>query len=79
MSLNNELMTDFQRMLAFRKSIGLATATYVSSVTPFIRYCEDKYPTADYVTREMVDAWLVYYPYKKIIHELLSFPNFDNS
>lgn len=64
MSFCDELMQDFRKMLDFRKSVGYATATYISSVTPFIEYCGTHYPEADCLTKEMVDGWLRYYPYK---------------
>jgi len=64
MSFYDELMNDFRKMLDFRNSVGYATATYISSVTPFIEYCGTHYPEGDYLTKEMVDDWLQYYPYK---------------
>lgn len=84
MSLCDELMADFHKMLDFRKSIGFATATYVSAVTPFVRYCEDNYPDAGHVTREMVDGWLGFHAYKTnntraaFISELRQFLKFIN-
>ena len=47
MSFYDELMQDFRKMLNFRNSVGYATATYISSVTPFIEYCGTHYPEAD--------------------------------
>jgi len=64
MSFYDELMRDFRKMLNFRNSVGYATATYISSVTPFIEYCGTHYPEADCLAKEMVDGWLRYYPYK---------------
>lgn len=63
MSFYEELAQDFRKMLDFRNSVGSATATYISSVTPFIEYCGAHYPKADCLTKEMVDGWLRYYPY----------------
>ena len=64
MSFYDELVQDFHKMLEFRNSVGYATATYISSVTPFIKYCGSNYPQADCLTKEMVDSWLQHYPYK---------------
>ena len=64
MTFMDELSDDFQKMINFRKSVGYATATYESSVPPFIHFCSNNYVDATCITQEMVDAWLNYYPYK---------------
>lgn len=64
MTFYDILIEDFTKMLSFRKSVGYATATYKSSLTPFIEYCGVGYPKADCLTKDMVDDWLQYYPYK---------------
>ena len=64
MSFYEDLAQYFQKMLDFRNSVGYATATYISSVTPFIEYCGTRYPEADCLTKEMVDGWLGHYPYR---------------
>jgi integrase/recombinase XerD len=65
MTFLEELLQDFQKMLEFRTSVGYATATYISSITPFIYFCGENYPEASCITKQMIDAWLAYYPYKK--------------
>lgn len=57
------LENSFEQMMHFREAVGYATATYRSSVPPFISFCGDRYPEAVYITQEMVDAWLSVYPY----------------
>ena len=49
--------------IPFRQSIGYATATYRSSVSPFINFCVKNHPLSARITQEMVDEWLIYYPY----------------
>ena len=65
MTFLEELMQDFQKMLDFRTSVGYATATYVSSVTPFIHFCGENYPEANCITQQMLDDWITHYSYKK--------------
>ena len=49
--------------MSYRKSVGYATATYRSSVPPFIDHCTNEHPDAACITRDMVDGWLAFYPY----------------
>jgi len=65
MTFLDELMQDFQKMLDFRTSVGYATATYVNTVTPFIHFCGENYPEANYITQQMVDDWIMCHPYNK--------------
>ena len=39
----------FEQMLSYRKAVGYATATYRSSIPPFISFCAEKYPDAHVV------------------------------
>jgi len=64
MSFLNELTNDFRTMLNTRSSLGYATTTDESTLPPFIDYCGNNYPDAVSITKEMVDGWLVYYPFK---------------
>ena len=63
MTFKERLENAFEQMMGFRKAIGYATATYRSSVPPFIRYCIEHYPDSSVITAEMVDGWLSFYPY----------------
>lgn len=63
MTFENRLNTAFDEMMKYRESIGYATATYKSSVPPFINFCINNFPEADYITSLMVDAWLRFYQY----------------
>ncbi len=63
MMLKERLNTAFEKMIAYRSSIGYATATYRSSIPPFVNYCVEKYEDADFITAGMVDDWLSFYPY----------------
>ena len=53
----------FEEMMDYRRSVGYATATYRSSVPPFINFCIENHPEAVRITREMVNEWLNHYPY----------------
>ena len=63
MTFRERLETAFEQMMDFRKAIGYATATYRSSVPPFISYCIEHYSESAVITAEMVDGWLSFYPY----------------
>ena len=63
MNLEKKLNDAFEEMMSYRQSIGYATATYRSSVPPFISFCVENHPDALCITREMVNEWLDYYPY----------------
>ena len=45
----------FEQMLSYRKAVGYATATYRSSIPPFISFCAEKYTDVHFITPEMVD------------------------
>lgn len=64
MTLDEKLNGAFEEMMGYRQSIGYATATYRSSVSPFINFCVGNHPDALRISREMVDEWLGYYPYR---------------
>jgi len=64
MSFFNELTIDLRTMLDVRSSLGYATATDESTLPPFIDYCGNNYPGATSITKEMIDGWLAYYPFK---------------
>ena len=61
--LESRLNDAFEEMMSYRSAVGYATATYRSSVLPFISHCIRNYPDADLITRDMVDEWLGFYPY----------------
>lgn len=63
MTFKERLGDAFEEMMSYRKSVGYATATYLSSVPPFIAHCANRYPDAAYITSDMVDEWLAFYPY----------------
>lgn len=63
MTFQSRLNDAFEEMVSYRKAVGYATATYRSSVPPFINYCTEKYPDAETITSDMVDEWLTLYPY----------------
>ena len=62
-SFADELNNGFEKMMQWRNQIGYATCTYRSSIPPFINYCIEHYPNGEYITSEMLDAWLSYYNY----------------
>ena len=63
MTLDKKLNDAFEEMRKYRQSIGYATATCRSSVPPFINFCVKNPPLSARITQEMVDEWLIYYPY----------------
>lgn len=63
MSFETRLNDAFEEMMAYREAVGYATATYRSTVPPFINYCIQKYPESEFITHDMVDGWLDFYPY----------------
>lgn len=58
MTFLEDLTTDFQKMLDYRKAVGYATYTYKSMVLPFITYCGNNYPDDISISQEMLDRWL---------------------
>lgn len=44
MTLDKKLNDAFEEMMKYRQSIGYATATYRSSVPPFINFCVKNHP-----------------------------------
>ena len=63
MTLDDKLNDAFEEMMDYRRSVGYATATYRSSVPPFINFCIENHSEAVRITREMVNEWLNHYPY----------------
>lgn len=63
MTFKERLHDAFEERMSYRKSVGYATATYRSSVPPFIDHCTNGHPDAVYITQDMVDEWLAFYPY----------------
>ena len=63
MTFKGRLNDAFEKMMSYRQSVGYATATYRSSVPPFINHCTEKHPDATYITSDMVDEWLAFHPY----------------
>lgn len=63
MTFEERLRDAFEQMMAYRNAVGYATATYRSSVPPFIDHCARNYADSTVITQEMVDSWLASYPY----------------
>ena len=63
MTFGTRLNDAFEEMMKYRQSVGYATATYRSSVPPFINFCVKKHPMSNRISQEMIDEWLAYYPY----------------
>lgn len=64
MDFYHNTISDFEKMLKYRRSVGFATTTYEYSIPPFIEFCARTHPDATHITKEMVDEWLNYYEYK---------------
>lgn len=63
MLMKDRLNEAFDEMMSYREAVGYATATYRCSVPPFINYCIENYPDSEYITSDMIDGWLAFYPY----------------
>lgn len=63
MTFKKRLNRAFEEMMEYRNAVGYATATYRSSVPPFIDFCVERYPEADLITSGMLDEWLAFYQY----------------
>lgn len=63
MTFEKRLRDSFEQMMAYRNAVGYATATYRSSVPPFIDHCARNYANGTVITQEMVDSWFTSYPY----------------
>ena len=50
MTLDKKLNDAFEEMMKYRQSIGYATATYRSSVPPFINFCVKNHPLSARIT-----------------------------
>lgn len=59
------LQESFQRFLDYRNAVGFDTSAYVNGLSTFIEYCGYNWPNAEFLTREMVDSWLITYNYSK--------------
>ena len=63
MTFKESLEGAFGQMMSYRTAVGYATGTYRSSVPPFLEFCEQHYPEAECISREMLDGWLSFYEY----------------
>jgi integrase/recombinase XerD len=52
MKFKEQLFHDFEQLMEFRENVGYATATYRSSLAPFIKYCGEKYPDATMISEK---------------------------
>ena len=72
-------------MLKYRKAAGYSTGSDEIYIPSFINFCGEKYPDAELITKEMVDAWLAFYSFRKagtqmnVIGIIRHFTNFLNS
>lgn len=51
MTFRERLENSFEQMMDYRTAVGYATATYRSSVPPFIAFCTEKYPSGTVITQ----------------------------
>ena len=85
MSLKDRLLQDYYLMLKYRKAAGYSTGSDEIYIPSFINFCGEKYPDAELITKEMVDAWLAFYSFRKagtqmnVIGIIRHFTNFLNS
>ena len=63
MTFIENLEGSFEQMMSYRTAVGYATGTYRSSVPSFLEFCEQHYPEAECISREMLDGWLSFYEY----------------
>lgn len=58
-----KIRTVYEEMLRFRESVGYDSVSCNYMLHMFIDYCEEKWPEAETITKEMLDSWLEYYCY----------------
>ena len=63
MTFREELHGCFEKYMAYREAAGFATATYRSTVPPFLDFCARKHPDEPRITQSMVDEWLAHREY----------------
>lgn len=59
----SKIKTVYEEMLRFRESVGYNSVSYNSMLHLFIDYCDENWPEAETITKEMLDSWLEYYCY----------------
>ncbi len=59
----NKIRVAYDEMLRFRESVGYDSVSCNYMLHLFIDYCEEKWPDAETITKEMLDSWLEYYSY----------------
>lgn len=63
MSFHQVMLAAYNDMLNIKVSLGYTRDNYVSHIPQFIEFCANKYPTANEITKEMIDKWLVSRPF----------------
>ena len=57
------LRDEMEEMIAVRQSLGFDGNSTRNMLNPFIKFCENKYPDAECITKEMTDSWLLFQNY----------------
>ena len=58
-----KIRTVYEEMLRFRESVGYDSVSCNYMLHLFIDYCEENWPEAETITKEMLDGWLEFYSY----------------
>ena len=59
----SKMRTVYEEMLRFRESVGYDSVSYNNMLYLFIDYCDETWPKAETITKEMLDSWLESYSY----------------
>lgn len=66
MTLGERVRADFDRMMEWRKAAGYSAGAYCHVIPRFIDYLDDRWPSEDAITGEMIDGWLASHPYASV-------------
>lgn len=62
--IKEDLIKDYQDMLDLKASLGFGTETYSFYLKPFVEYCAASFSDESFITKEMIDQWLLNQPFK---------------
>ena len=64
MSFKDDLLKDYENMLALRKTLGYTGNRHPQAVVRFIMFCIENYPEHSSITKQMLDEWLQTHSFK---------------
>lgn len=85
MNFRDRLWQKYQLMLKYRRSVGYSTGSDEIYLPSFISFCGEHFPDAEYISKEMVDGWILSRSFRKsgtqsnVIGIIRHFSSFLNS